>query len=242
MKASIIFNKNKNIFSQIKQLIILIPFFLGSNLIHAITVPKRDYQVWDVELATGTLKYPLKYWIEMQQRYGDGASRVSQNLIRPALGYMLTKDLSLWTGYAWISSTLPFTSFLIEENRIWQQLLWSKTIDINKFTSRTRLEERFIQKTLHTAYRFRQQEKVEIPLRGKFSIIGADEIFIHLNNFNVNRVKGFDQNRAFAGFGYRPKKEVLFELGYMNQFIRRPARLPNYMGSILCMSVILSLE
>lgn len=49
-----------------------------------------------------------------------------------------------------------------------------------------------------------------------------DEVFIHLNDTDFGTRAGFNQNRAFVGFGWKwnpetPKSRV--EIGYLNQFI-----------------------
>ncbi|MBS0152220.1 MAG: DUF2490 domain-containing protein [Nitrospira sp.] len=33
---------------------------------------------------------------------GDDVTNIDQLLLRPALGYQLTENLSLWQGYAWV--------------------------------------------------------------------------------------------------------------------------------------------
>ncbi|MGR9053359.1 MAG: DUF2490 domain-containing protein, partial [Gammaproteobacteria bacterium] len=52
------------------------------------------------------------------------------------------------------------------------------------------------------------------------------EAFINANTVDWGPVGGFDQNRAFAGFGWQPDRRspVSLELGYLNQYIHRQGR------------------
>ncbi|VEG91829.1 DUF2490 domain-containing protein [Legionella spiritensis] len=204
-------------------------------------LPTHDYQIWSNITTTGHLNHKIKYWLETQERFGSNASRLSQMLARPGIGYVLSSHSSLWLGYAWIYTTFPFASSSFDENRIWQQFLWSRDFTRLKFIGRTRLEQRFIQNAVHTAWRFRQLTKIEIPLQpqSKFNFISSDEVFIHLNNFNNNNNQGMDQNRFFVGLGYKPGKNILMEIGYLNQIIVRSGS-SNYTGHSLSLNLFLN--
>jgi hypothetical protein len=85
---------------------------------------------------------------------------------------------------------------------------------------RSRLEQRWLRYPNQTSYtyqnRFRQMERVEIPLKNGWYLPLFDEILFGIPpNFGA---RTFDQNRAFAGIG-RLMGSVKIEGGYMNQFI-----------------------
>ena len=49
--------------------------------------------------------------------------------------------------------------------------------------------------------------------------------------------RGFDQNRAFAGIGYRWNPYILTEVGYMNQYVNTTTK--DRMNHILSINVFL---
>lgn len=202
---------------------LFILFTYCCGFLHAATLPNRDFQGWLNYTMTGGIYKPFRYWLETQERGGDNVSRFSQGLIRPGLGYSVNREWSVWLGYAWIYTAMPYVQTPVHENRIWQQALWVKPYRLNTFIARTRLEQRFIQQSPNMGWRLRQLAKAEFPLAkaSHWSLVSSDEVFVHLNSYNINTQQGFDQNRCFLGFGYRPRKHVLIELGYMNQYIKR---------------------
>lgn len=201
----------------------------------------EDFRVWGVVTATGSLA-PLnpdlsrwKWWLEGQARTREDASEMDQAFIRTALGYALKDNLSLWLGYGHFFP-YPVTGDANDENRIFQQLLWSTGTSLGKFTSRTRLEQRFFDKNDDTGWRLREMLKLSHPLAGPLNLVIADEVFINLNDTDFGAESGFDQNRAFAGFNYAFSKQWNTEFGYLNQYIDRATGSDN-MNHILLFSL-----
>lgn len=193
---------------------------------------EEDFQTWGVFVATGSLGviHPdlknFKYWIEGQGRFGDDTSRFSQGMVRNGLGYVLNEKTSIWLGHAWVPTSLPFASRkAFDENRIWQQLLWSDKFSFGTLTSRTRFEQRFfsdLPRSEDTGYRFRQFVKLTLPLPAispTFGLAFYDELFINLNNTDSGLRSGFALNRGFVGVYQRLNQHTVFEVGYLNQFI-----------------------
>lgn len=200
---------------------------------------ERDFQNWLNVTAIGKTHSKdkvvsrIRYWLETQERIGEDSSRFSQILLRPGLGFALTGNLSIWLGYAWIYTGKPNASNPFEENRIWQQLIWVKTNRYLTFTSRARTEQRFLENSPKTAYRFRELIKISVPLKQytRFSFVTSDELFLHKNNFVGTNSRGFDQNRFFVGLGYKINPTITTEIGYMNQYIRRFG-VPDFLANI----------
>lgn len=82
--------------------------------------------------------------MEVNPRFGDDVSELDQLLLRPAIGYKLNDRFSVWQGYAWVGTYQPS---LREEDRLYQQLTYLEKFSFVKVVSRTRLEERFIERT-----------------------------------------------------------------------------------------------
>lgn len=220
--------------------IIILWFF--SLCINSALAAENDFQLWTNITTTGSVSKELpkvKYWLEYQGRFGEDASTLSQLLLRPGIGYQLVPSTSIWIGYAWIHTAQPFATNPNNENRIWQQILWNNKSQRFLFTLRSRLEQRLLPNTLHTAWRYRQLLKISyfIPHHEKFMLIGMEEIFYHINNFNQQNNSGLDQNRAFIGVGYKTTAQSTIELGYLNQNIRRDPRA-DFNGNCLYLSLL----
>lgn len=167
----------------------------------------------------------IKLWLEGQGRFGQDSSQFSQGILRTGLGYYFRDNLSLWLGYAWIPNNPPAPRNDFDEHRIWQQLLWTEKFSDGKFMSRTRLEQRYDGRGDDVGWRFRQFFKYQHPfnLEPKLSWVIWDEAFVVINKTDWKPDNGFDQNRAFIGFGYQFNQNIRSELGYINQYIQNTA-------------------
>ncbi|SCY47260.1 DUF2490 domain-containing protein [Nitrosospira sp. Nsp13] len=222
-----------------------------------------DFAVWGNITATGNFGAfnpnnptlaKVKWWAEGQGRFADDASKFSQAIVRPGVGYQLTETTSIWVGYAWTPTTTPYVKNTYDEHRVWQQVLWSDKFSWGRLTARGRLEERFVPDHIGTASnpgdpspanstmaaRYRQLIKASIPLSFApgFSYIIQDEAFVSLNDTDWVPRRGFDQNRFFTGLGYAFTKQITGEVGYMNQYIIR--RGANYMGHVLSVNLLMN--
>lgn len=213
----------------------------------------QDFQTWGNVTAIGKfdalgITNPklanFRWWMEGQGRFGDDSTRFSQSLIRPGLGYQIHRTTTLWVGYAWAPTTMPFASRAFDENRLWQQVLWTERYSFGTVALRSRFEERWVEhwKGDDTAYRFRQLARVLIPLpqAPAFGLVLANEIFVHLNAADWGPRSGFDQNRAFAGVAYTVNKNARAEIGYMNQTLNRINNSHNLMDHILSANLFLN--
>ena len=231
----------------------LIPFFTSLVCLILLTSPGLrvhadelvdDSQVWGAVTSTGTLKPAgdqWRFWLEGQGRFGNDMSTLSQGIIRPGVGYALNEHASIWLGYAYIFTDSPFARTSFDEDRIWQQFLWTQALGAGTFTTRARLEQRFFDNVSDTGWRYRQLVKVSYPIKGipNVSAVASDEVFINLNDVGRGPQAGFDQNRAFAGLGYAFSKVVKTEVGYLNQFIDRPIN-PNRVTHALAITLFLN--
>jgi hypothetical protein len=174
---------------------------------------------------------PWRWSFDVQDRNRNFAGTVDQAMIRPAIGYALTERSSVWMGYAYVPTDSP--SGRIDENRAWQQYLWSGSWGAGSFSSRTRMEERFVPGGV--AWRLRQQERYSRPLPASgLSLVLWDEVMGHANAAG-GIPSGFDQNRAFAGIGIRLKDRGHLDAGYQNNFIR--ATGPDRMHHLLALTL-----
>ena len=167
----------------------------------------------------------LKWRFEGHARFLDDAGGFNQGIIRPALGWQVNEQTSVFAGYDWIPN-LPARGEEFIEHRSWQQLGWSRSFDPLTLALRSRLEQRFLDTGDDMGWRFRQLFRVQhdLPNSRHFTLVGWDEVFFHLNDTDFGARAGFDQNRVFVGLGLkgRPNSRWRTEIGYLNQFINLP--------------------
>lgn len=212
----------------------------------------QDFRLWSPVFLTAKLPSSFLAYMEVQPRFADldEAGHIDQLLLRPALGYQLTENLSIWQGYAWVGNynqrhTPPQSPFF-EESRIYQQVLYTRKFGSFKIVSRTRLEERWIEHVDGTAVRFRTMLRgtYPLPMAPEWALVAADEIFVHLNTVGTRGpAAGFDQNRFFVGINRTFSKYVNMDVGYQNQLLdsRSIPNLANQMNHIILLQLFINL-
>lgn len=182
-----------------------------------------DGQLWTTVIANGELAGDLAASVELQTRFGDDASRLRQSNLRVGLGYRASEVLTLYGGYALVTSHRGSRPDLTE-HRLWQQasyaLVASGAVHV---AGRTRLEQRFFEASNDVGWRLRQQVRLAFPLtseRGP-SLVATGELFIALNDADWGARNGLDQVRSFAGVNLPIGPRQTVEIGYLNQYVRR---------------------
>ena len=171
---------------------------------------------------------------ELQLRRAGIITPVQQHLARVGVDYRLRDNVILTAGYCYVytgsygkqPAPLPFN-----EHRGWQQVMLTHTVNRVRFQHRYRLEKRWLERYNSTLLaneiiyvnRFRYRIQLTIPLNkpdmmpGTFFAVVNDEVWVNFGKqirFNV-----FDQNRAYAGFGYQLNNACNVQLGYLNQLV-----------------------
>ncbi|MGH7148037.1 MAG: DUF2490 domain-containing protein [Nitrospiraceae bacterium] len=209
--------------------------------VHADSTVKQDFRLWAPVYLTVPLSTSFIGYMEVNPRFGDDVSELDQLILRPAIGYKLTDHWSLWQGYAWVGNYQPR---FIEENRLFQQLLYKETFPFVKITSRSRLEERLIEHTDGTAVRARTMLRVDVPLpqAPDWAIVVYDEIFVNLNTVGNGPESGFDQNRLFLGMNHQFMKQFNMDVGYQMQALNnRQSGLINQINHIILLQCFINL-
>lgn len=209
--------------------------------------PLEDFHTWLNVTATGTLggaTSPWRFWMEMQGRFDDDSSRFFQSIVRPGVGYTLSPSTSLWAGYAWIPTDPPGNGpGTLTEHRGWQQLIWNAPQPVAgfNFTSRSRLEQRNLDSGDDVGWRVRQLLRTVHPLGTDtpWTLVVQDELFVNLNSTDWGAADGFDQNRGFAGVGYKLSAHARTEVGYMNHYLRRSGNVDR-MNHLLSLNLFLT--
>lgn len=226
--------------------------FGGETFAQSTPTFTQDFRLWSPVFLTVKLPSSVLAHLEVQPRFADldEDGHIDQLILRPAVGYQLTENLSIWQGYAWVGNynqrhTPPQSPFF-EESRIYQQVLYTPKFDSFKITSRTRLEERWIEHVDGTAVRFRTALRgmYPLPMAPEWALVASDEIFVNINTVGVRGpAAGFDQNRVFAGVNRTFTKYVNMDIGYQNQLLnsRSIPNLANQMNHVILLQLFINL-
>jgi Protein of unknown function (DUF2490) len=162
---------------------------------------------------------------EIQFRSYDIQPNTEQLLIRGGINYHYNPGLIFTAGYGWITNYTNdenvFKDQLVDENRIWEQIVLKNNTGRVYFEHRYRFEQRWITKNENTTYktRLRYLLRLTIPLtskeiKKKTVFVGVyNEVFIHLTNAS------FDRNRLYAAMGYQLNSSTNIQLGYLLQSV-----------------------
>ena len=176
---------------------------------------------WLVYIGSKQLNSKWNLHHEIQYRNYNAGGDLEQLLLRTGLGYKIGEKSNLLLGYGYINSE-NFTGngneqVTVEEHRIFQQFINKGTLGSVRIQHRYRFEQRFVANDFKT--RFRYFLGLNIPLKdSKYYVSAYNEIFLN-GASNV-----FDRNRIYGGLGYKIKKGIKIELGYMSQIFETSSR------------------
>lgn len=173
-------------------------------------------------LLFGNKKFSEKFnWHhELQYRNYDAIGDLEQLLIRTGVGKDIGDNANLLLGYGFIRSE-NYNEIeekdVVNEHRIYQQLISKGKIGKLSLQHRYRFEQRFVEDIFKL--RFRYFLGLNYPLTQK----EGDPKYLYLSAYNEiflnTKQNVFDRNRLYGGVGYRLNPNLRFELGYMNQFL-----------------------
>ena len=161
-----------------------------------------------------------------------------QSLTRVGLEYYTKKGPQFTIGYAHVR-TFPYGEQPVihknDEHRLWQQISLKNIIGRLDLQHRYRIEQRLLEKYKITPvdavvldervlrHRMRYRLQIQIPLNNEkmedntIFISASDEIFLGFGKGVAKNV--MDQNRMYAGIGYRFNQAINLQMGYLNQYI-----------------------
>ncbi len=138
--------------------------------------------------------------------------------------YKYSPDLNfVFLGYIY-QRTNPFSDDYVNENRLFQQVIYGTDSVFGRLTHRVRLEERFIHNrtTGETPFstRLRYQVALLVPLQG--SELDNGEFYFNIYNefyFNLTGARNalYSENWSYAGIGYQTLEHGRVEVGPLIQ-------------------------
>lgn len=173
---------------------------------------------------------------EVQVRRSEFGAGWQQLLLRDGLLYNFSPNVQAGGGYGYINTSrygeFP-VSKAFKEHRVFGQLVLKHQASKVAFEHRYRFEQRWLETPLFWRHqnRFRYQIRVAAPVSKNWYVFAGDELFI---GFGRNHgAEHFDQNRAFAGVGYKVTPNNRLEFGYLNQFLVQRSGLVQESNHIL---------
>jgi hypothetical protein len=146
-------------------------------------------------------------------------------IARPALGWDVAEGAGVFVGYAWVPWLGEATDDqLMNEHRVWEQLLLTRAAGRGQLGFRPRLEQRFVGGEPGVGHRLRLWGRGAAPLGDRVSLVVTDEVFVGLGATTWttgSNVAGFDQNRLFVGPALPIEGLGRLEVGYLNVFLLR---------------------
>jgi len=175
---------------------------------------------------------PWRLHLEGQIRQSPGVAEPQGRLFRTALLHRLGASASAGAGYAFFRS-YPYGGFSTapsaDEHRAYEQLELRHATGALRWSHRYRLEQRWQEQVATGGWKY--SNRIRYQLRSTFQRHANtvrqpyasvyDELFVAFGRNVTGNV--FDQNRAFAGVGYRWGDAFRMETGYMNQYVLRPS-------------------
>jgi len=212
---------------------------LSLSLISILIGISISFTLVSQEKKTYSDQYWLQYYGQLQLntkwsvpfdagiRMRKAISEKAATLARIAIQYQINKVLSTALGGAYFSQ-YNNDKIVREEWRGYQEILMKQNFNRCYTSHRLRLEERYYYslptKTDFFNFRLRYRFYLTIPLNHTnmsaktLYIIAGDELFL---NFGNTVIYNYDQNRAIAGFGYKPTDNLLINLTYVYQYTQK---------------------
>lgn len=188
---------------------------------------KDDFSVWiSNTFQTDFGGSPYLAFLELAPRTKSDNDKFSQIIVRPLIGYKLSKNLQIWGGYTWQGEYSDQTDFELATNDIMEQVQWvdNWTPQLN-FQYRFRLEQRFFADEASVGHRMRHRVRFAYTIPDtKMYLIASDELFVYFNSIDegvkANSVQtGVNQNRSYLGIGYKLLPQMNIDTGYQLQYV-----------------------
>lgn len=182
----------------------------------------EDEQFWQTINVGVSLPNNFKLSNEVVVRSGNakGLYEIENSFM---VGYKTSKAVTLWLGYTH-NPTYLHGDFRVMEHRARQQISVDNFAKIGavKISGRMRLEERWREGQIGTAWRLRPNIKASLPFVGKTKLSVSHESFINLSTTAFQRTGGYERMRNAVAVSLPLDKKLSLEAGYLNQhgFVR----------------------
>lgn len=205
----------------------------------------HQYQTWTQLSLMGPLSGDWFLQSDVNWRMWDDFTPQA-GIVRAGLLYRVMPHMYVGVGYAWQPAWRQRGLLdYFDDHRLYQQWQWEVHEHHSgiKVQLRSRFEQRLrvVEGHGELGLRLRELVRLTVPLTDDkaLMLIVWDELFVSATDAGQSTLgvdgsgsprvsaqwqfAGFDQNRAFVGLGYQAVPGTLrLELGYQNQWVRRP--------------------
>jgi hypothetical protein len=205
----------------IKTFILLGLLFFSSPLL----AQHRNHAGWLFLSHTQKVSSKFDILADVQMRSGDQFSKFNTLLLRTAANYNFNKSQAVAIGYAnkndWETADDGLETHSLE-HRVYEQYTLNFDLENIEINLRGRFEQRFVkEEQFEFSQRLRAFISAQIPLlanddfsRGWYAKL-QNEVFLNVQHKDRVNNSLLDQNRPYAGFGYRFNKKIDMEAGYL---------------------------
>lgn len=204
----------------------LLLFICHLIILTSATAQRFDNRAWLYYSGSTKLFSNLSFFSEAQLRMADQLKYATATLLRVGINYSFNKKHSAGAGFTYkgdreFNDTKGSYDY-INENRLYEQYQLETPFGKTEFTTRVRLEQRFVweERQRQFSQRSRLMLSAQIPVsantdfsRGWYAIL-QNEIFINVQHKERVNNSLFDQNRLYTSYGYRFNKNIDLEAGY----------------------------
>jgi len=218
-----------------KRILLSMTFILGISA-HISAQNLSFYGVLPVWNQTGRISKKINYNLFISSTF-DAFERKIDNVnypandmqfyFQPSIIYAFSQKFNVAGSYVYQRSN-PINNNYVNENRLWQQMIYSHALNKGRMTHRLRFEERFIENRetnkAPLSTRLRYQIGFNMPLQGR--TLDVKEFYLNTYNecyFSLTGTKNatYSENWSYAGIGYNLGNAGKLELGYLLQISAR---------------------
>ncbi|SCW82094.1 Protein of unknown function [Sphingobium faniae] len=169
----------------------------------------EESQAWITESLTIRASDTDMVTLDMSQRFRRARSDDEQALFRVGMDHRVARGVLVGGGIAYAEGKKE------EEMRLFQQVTLSEGI----WLARTRLEQRFFDNADRASWRLRQRAQASVPVdrERRWAVVGAVELFFHLNRARASDKSGLASMRHQVGLRHAVSKAMDVQLLYMRQ-------------------------
>lgn len=172
-----------------------------------------DLQQWTSLLLTNRFDERWSATFLTQGRIDDDTTGGQILLLRPELGYNVSREVQFSLGFDYFTK---FNEGRSNEYRVWEQLGVEQNLGGVGITNRVRVEQRFIDGAdgvgLRARYRLRGQGW--LGAERDWLLFASNEVFFNINDVERGPRAGFNQNRLQTGLGYKLRKGARIEAAH----------------------------
>lgn len=150
-------------------------------------------------------------------RARDGVHTMDSAAARLSVGRDVTSAVRVMAGYAW-GAAFPDGGSARREHRLHQQAVWAGRAAGLRVSTRSRIEERFIEGAGGIRVRARQQVRVAWAIGSSgLQAVASEEVLVNVTATG-GASRGVDGNRAFAGVRRSLTSRSALEVGYLHVY------------------------